>query len=197
MVSKPKPLKSDRKRVKIKSTSDQPKKEPLGKRKKRVERQLEAMVKALIFWRDAQECVQKSTDGHRCGNGLMWGHYIAQGQSAWLRYDLSNVFVQCGNHNQLDYRGDKSYSVWYISTFGLQASIDLEKERDEHRGKTRSLTELEEMLDKCASMFIIVSARYKTFGLDDLADYFMDRVVPDIKGLLNESSNNDRSTSRQ
>lgn len=147
-IGKPKPTKAGRKAmVKSPILPPKPKKVPVAKRKKILCKQLEAIVKEIIFWRDEQMCVQGATDGHRCGNGLMWGHYIAQGQSAWLRYELGNVFVQCGNHNQLDYRGDKSYSTWFADTFGVVAAKALDAERDAHRGKdNRTVIELEAML---------------------------------------------------
>jgi hypothetical protein len=142
MVSKPKPLHEKKKRKSTKS------------RRAILEKQIEDVVKLIIFWRDNQQCVQVNQDGHRCGNGLMWGHYIAQKQSNWLRLELGNVFVQCGNHNQLDFRGDKSYSAWFISTFGIEAAQAMEAERDSHRGsKKRSIPELEELLKKYDELY--------------------------------------------
>ena len=132
MVAKPKPTKQPKKKRK------------LSNGRKVLEQQLEAMVKQLIFWRDGQECVQKSQGG--CGNGLMWGHYIAQGQSSWLKYDLGNVFVQCGNHNLLDYHGDKSYSTWYHNTFGTNSAELLDRDKREHKNTRLSMVELRELL---------------------------------------------------
>lgn len=136
--AKPKPVRqksgTSRKSGKVKS------------RRKILEQQLEAMVKQIIFWRDGQECVQHGLDGARCGNGLMWGHYVAQKQSHWLKYDLGNVFVQCGNHNLLDHNGDKSYSVWFANTFGQEAANATVMCGIEHRGIKRTIAELEEML---------------------------------------------------
>jgi hypothetical protein len=154
-IGKPKPTKATRaKLVKSPILPPKPKKVPVAKQRKKLCKQLEAIVKEIIFWRDSQVCVQAATDGHRCGNGLMWGHYIAQKQSAWLRYELGNVFVQCGSHNQLDYRGDKSYSTWFMETFGVAAAKALEAERDTHRdGKQRSVIELEELLAKYDNLF--------------------------------------------
>jgi len=135
---KPKPVKEKK-----------PRKAKRVSRRKILEQQLKDMVIAIIFWRDGQECVQKPSDGARCGNGLAWGHYIAQGQSAWLRYDLGNVFVQCGNHNLLDYNNDKSYSAWFTLTFGEDAVRAMDAERAAHSGKShgqRTIDELETML---------------------------------------------------
>ena len=119
---------------------------PVEKQRKRLEKQIEGIVKLIIFWRDGQQCVQRNADGARCGNGLMWGHYIAQKQSHWLKYDLGNVFVQCGSHNYLDFHGDKSYGVWFISTFGVDAAQAMENERNARRGHKHTIDELETML---------------------------------------------------
>jgi len=125
-----------------------PRKAKVMPRRKQLEQQLKAMVIAIIFWRDGQECVQKATDGAKCGNGLAWGHYQSQGQSAWLRYDLGNVFVQCGNHNLLDKNGDKSYATWFVSTFGQAAAEAVQAEARAHSGgKQRTIQELEELLE--------------------------------------------------
>jgi len=123
-----------------------------AERRKILCKQLEGMVKAIIFWRDGQECVQKLDSG--CGNGLMWGHYIAQGQSAWLRYDLGNVFVQCGNHNLRDYNGDKSYATWFNETFGTKAAKYMDLQKFAHSGgKQRTVQELEEMLTRYDALY--------------------------------------------
>src|SRR5688500_10099227 len=117
LIQKLKPAKSDRKAKKASEFK------PVTPKRKDLEKQLEAMVKLIIFWRDGLECVQKEQDGIRCGgNGLGWGHYIAQKQSDWLRYDLGNVFVQCSSHNKLDYHGDKTYGLWFDQTFGVYAA---------------------------------------------------------------------------
>lgn len=135
MTAKPKPEKQKRPSCKRSKSS-----------RAILEKQLEAIVKLIIFWRDGQECVQVRQDGGRCGNGLMWGHYIPQKQSHWLKFDLGNVFVQCGSHNNLDYRGDKSYSLWFISTFGTKAAEAMERAREFGRGNKRSIADLQEML---------------------------------------------------
>jgi len=134
MISKPKPTKKPKvKRVKVQQ------------RRKLLCKQIEAIVKLIIFWRDGQVCVQHMDNN--CGNGLMWGHYVAQGQSAWLRYDLGNVFVQCGNHNLRDHNGDKSYAYWFVKTFGIKAAEHIELQKTKHAGgKQRTVQELEEML---------------------------------------------------
>lgn len=144
MPPKPKPTRSTRSRIKVKATTDQPKKEPMGKRKKRVEKQLEAIVKLLIAWRDGQECVMKGRG--KCGNGLMWNHLVSQKQSAWLKYDLGNVFWGCGIHNLQDFRGSTVMPAWFASMFGSLALDTMDLTRDMHVGDKHSLTELEDML---------------------------------------------------
>lgn len=127
-----------------------PVKEKKSKRKltmnrKTLEGQLKAMVYQIIMWRDGQDCVQKGMG--ECKNGLSWGHYVAQGQSAWLRYDLGNVHVQCGSHNLRDYNNDKSYSLWFNRKFGLDCSEALDRERAEHSRQDHPIYELREMLE--------------------------------------------------
>ena len=108
-------------------------------------------------------------DGWRCGNGLMWGHYIAQGQSSWLKYDLGNVFVQCGNHNGLDHNGDKSYAVWFVSTFGVEVARAMDAERDAHREKSgakqRTIQELEELLAHYDALY---ETRYGSYEFGEM-----------------------------
>ncbi len=120
---------------------------PAEKRRKILEKQVENMVKAIIAWRDGQVCVMGSIDGARCGNGLMWSHFIAQGQSNWMRLDLGNVFWGCGCHNLLDKFGDPILGMWVQNTFGLMAVMALRDEAKKHvNGKKRTEYELEEML---------------------------------------------------
>lgn len=132
---KPKPVKQ----AKVKRV-------PIAKRRKILEKQIEAIVKMIIAWRDGQVCVMGSIDGSRCGNGLMWNHYIAQGQSSWMRHDIGNVFWGCGNHNQLDKYGDPILGIWVQKTFGSVTVIALRDEAKAHVGKKRTEYELEELL---------------------------------------------------
>lgn len=142
MAPKPKPTKADR-----------PKKQKVSKPKRQIlEKQLKAIVYEIIFWRDGQACVQHNQGG--CGGKLVWGHYIAQGQSAWLRNDLGNVFVQCDNHNLRDFRGDKSYATWFMAMFGVKAAQAMDAVKAEHSGKNKqSIPELEEMLAHYDDLF--------------------------------------------
>jgi len=133
---KPKPTK----KAKVKKKASKP-------RAKILEKQIEEIAKLIIFWRDGQDCVMKQMDGGRCGNGLMWNHFIAQKQSNWLRLDLGNVFCGCGNHNFLDFRGDKTLSIWFMKTFGTYTAEAMNKEKIAHSGgKKRTVAELEELL---------------------------------------------------
>lgn len=113
-----------------------------------LEQQVENIVKLLICWRDAQECVMKQIDGIRCGNGLMWNHYIPQGQSHWMKYDLGNAFWGCGNHNLLDKEGDPTLGIWVQMTFGSNVVLTLQAEARIHSGNKLQRTEqdLEELL---------------------------------------------------
>lgn len=120
---------------------------PAEKRRKILEKQIEAIVKLIIFWRDGQQCVMGKLDGARCGNGLMWNHFIAQGQSNWMRLDLGNVYCGCGSHNLLDKFGDPILGMWVQDTFGLPVVMALRNEAKAHvNGKKRTEHELEEML---------------------------------------------------
>lgn len=122
------------------------KREPIAKRRRILEKQIEAIVKLIIAWRDGQVCVMGNLDGSRCGNGLMWNHYIAQVQSPWMRHDLGNVFWGCGNHNLLDKHGDPILGIWVQKTFGSVAVISLRNEAKSHVGKKRTEFELEKLL---------------------------------------------------
>jgi hypothetical protein len=132
---KPKPIKQTKaKRV------------PIEKQRKKLERQIEDIVKLIIFWRDGQSCVMSKMDGARCGNGLMWNHFIGQKQSHYLRLDLGNVFCGCGNHNMLDFHGDKTLSIWFMQTFGVQTAAALNQQKLLHAGHKWQLDELELLL---------------------------------------------------
>jgi hypothetical protein len=137
ITPKPKPKKAK----KAKRTLPKP-------RRKILEKQVEAMVKQIIAWRDGQVCVMGSIDGARCQNGLMWNHLIAQGQSSWLKFDLGNVFWGCGNHNLLDKLGDKVLAEWFVNTFGAKCltALRVEATKAKNEKRTRKTFELEEML---------------------------------------------------
>lgn len=123
-----------------------PKRVPVEKRRKRLEKQIADIAKLIIFWRDGQVCVMGGVDGGRCGNGLMWNHVISQSQSSWLRIDLGNIVCGCGNHNLLDFHGDKTLTLWYCQKFGVPALQALQKAAREHAGQKRTEEELEAIL---------------------------------------------------
>lgn len=106
-----------------------------------LEQQVEDTIKLIICWRDSQECVMKDIDGGRCGNGLMWNHYIAQKQSHWMKYDLGNAYWGCGNHNLLDKNGDPTLKIWVQKTFGTSVVLALQAEARAHSGNKLQRTE--------------------------------------------------------
>ena len=135
IISKPKPTREAKtKRV------------PIEKQRKRLEKQIEEIGKLIMYWRDGQQCVMSQIDGARCGNGLMWNHFIGQKQSHYLRLDLGNFFCGCGNHNMLDFHGDKTLSIWFMQTFGVQTAAALNKQKLEHAGHKWQIHELESLL---------------------------------------------------
>jgi hypothetical protein len=136
MNPKPKPLKADR-----------PRKKKTSKPYRAIlEKQVEAVLKEIIFWRDSQVCVMGEIDGGRCGNGLMWNHVIAQGMSSWMKLEIGNVYVGCGSHNLLDKMGDKTIAAWLSSTFGAGALGALQAEMMAHHKQRRNVVELECLL---------------------------------------------------
>ena len=140
---------------------------PENSRRKRkwIEAQLKEMVKAIISWRDGQMCVEADVDGSRCGNGLMWGHFITQHASPWLRYNLSNVFWQCGNHNLIHDKHDLTYRIWYAAKFGDFSRNMIEREAAEHIGKKQKMYELEEMLERYIAMY---ETRYGSYEIEEM-----------------------------
>lgn len=135
-----------------------PVKQPKGKRvtspsrRAILEKQLEAIVKMIVFWRDGSQCVLQNIDGHRCGGKMNWGHFIPRARSKYLKYDLA-TFVQCDSHNLIhDSRktggGDPIFGLWFAKTFGVEALQAMSNAQREHLGANgkHSIPELEEML---------------------------------------------------
>jgi hypothetical protein len=118
-----------------------------------LEKQIEAVLKLLICWRDGGDCVMKSIDGVRCGNGLMWNHLIPQKQSHWLKLEIGNVFWGCGSHNMLDFHGDKTLALWFVKTFSVDALEALQAEARKHTGHKRTVQELEHLLDYYTELY--------------------------------------------
>uniref|UniRef100_A0A6M3LTC2 Uncharacterized protein n=1 Tax=viral metagenome TaxID=1070528 RepID=A0A6M3LTC2_9ZZZZ len=120
------------------------------RRRKVLEVQLEAIVKMLVFWRDASQCVLVDIDGGRCRGKLNWGHFIPRARSKYLKYDLA-TFVQCDAHNLIhDSRktggGDPIFGLWFASRFGLDALERISQVQREHIGDKYTVPELEELL---------------------------------------------------
>lgn len=119
---------------------------PVEKRRRKLEKQIEEIGKLIMYWRDDQQCVMSKMDGARCGNGLMWNHFIGQNQSRYLRLDLGNFFCGCGNHNMLDFHGDKTLSIWFMQTFGVRTAAILNQQKLIHAGHKWQIDELEMLL---------------------------------------------------
>jgi hypothetical protein len=101
------------------------KRPPKGKRnvltRKQVVVEIELIHHEIVHWRDGLQCVLRNVDGRHCGGGPQWGHVIPQGQSAFLKWNLSNVFDQCRDHNGIHTRDQSTYHDWYVQTFGANA----------------------------------------------------------------------------
>lgn len=148
------------------------KRQPVAKRRRVLEKQLEDIVKLIIAWRDGQVCVMGQMDGARCGNGLMWNHFIAQGQSGWMRIDLGNVYWGCGSHNLLERFGDPILGMWVQDTFGIAAVKALREEAKAHTTKNktgkRTEQELEELLARYDELY--QNRFYVNLDLDSLIE---------------------------
>lgn len=136
----PKPMKDDREKKKKISLP----------RRKILEAQLEAIVKAIVFWRDGGQCILRDIDGVMCRGKMDWGHFIPRNKSKFLKYDLA-TFVQCDGHNFIhDSKkagGDPIFGLWISKTFGINALAALHQTQREHtKGKIQTIPELEEML---------------------------------------------------
>ncbi len=141
ILAKPKPTKEKKSR-KVRVVSN----------RKKLEGQLEAIVKQIVFWRDGGQCVLSEIDGGRCRGIMNWGHFIPRNKSKYLKYDLA-TFVQCQGHNMMHDSsktggGDPIFGLWFAKTFGLETLEALSKEQREKqndKGK-HTIAELEEML---------------------------------------------------
>ena len=142
MPSKPKPPK----RVKGKRRA--------MPRRKQLEQQLEAVVKLIVFWRDAQACVLADIDGGRCRGDIQWGHFIPRKSSKYLKFDLA-TFSQCRGHNFLHDKNDPIFGIWFGKTFGLAAQEALSVEQRAHTGANydQTVDDLEAMLARYLELF--------------------------------------------
>ena len=58
------------------------------------------------------------------------------------------------------------------------------------------INQLEECLDKCLKSFILLKSTFKNIGLTKTTLIIEDMIIPEIEKVLNESSNNNSTTSR-
>lgn len=114
----------------------------LAERKKQVQR----VVNKYIRLRDADDgCI---SCGNKNASSYDAGHYINQGSSGALRYNLDNIHKQCSfkcNHNL---SGNKiEYRINLVKKIGLEEVEWLEKHRhDTHRYTREELDVIEEMI---------------------------------------------------
>lgn len=137
---KPKPLKGER----------EPKHKPSKPRRNILEAQLETIVKMIVFWRDAGQCVLADIDGVRCRGKSNWGHFVPRARSKYLKYDLA-TFVQCDGHNLIhDSKktggGDPIFGLWFAKTFGVDTLEAISQMQRDHIGDKFTVPELEELL---------------------------------------------------
>jgi len=122
------------------------------KRRKLLEKEVEALMRELVWWRDGSRCVLAEIDGKKCGNGIQWGHFIPRSRSAYMVYILGNSFCQCGNHNLMHKHEDPVFGVWYSGTFGQAASEAILADVRAHAGKKPAEWELQEWIDELRSL---------------------------------------------
>lgn len=135
-----------------------PTKQPKGKkltapkRRKLLEKELESLMRELVWWRDGSTCVLKDIDGSKCGNGTQWGHFVPRSRSSYLVYRLGNSYVQCGNHNLMHHHEDPVFGVWYSGTFGQAAAEAILADVRAHKGKKPVEWELQEWIDELKAL---------------------------------------------
>jgi hypothetical protein len=122
------------------------------KRRKLLEKEVESLMRELVWWRDGSACVMRHIDGARCGGGIQWVHFIARSKSAYLVYILGNTFCGCANHNGLDHWGDDVMSVWFSGEFGSAAHKAIWQEARDHVGKKPAEWELQEWIDELKAL---------------------------------------------
>lgn len=123
MVAKPKPTKADRPKKRKKKTPRQ-----------LITRDLDTIVREIVFLRDNQSAplVYKAaldaqgayeyTVNH--SGTPQPGHVISRAKMA-VRWDLRNVHKQDASDNLLHEFYPEVYNQWYINTFGLESWNDL------------------------------------------------------------------------
>ena len=155
----PKPVKQKRK-----------KRAPNPNSQKELEKRLEALVRKIVFWRDSGKCIEADIDGGRCSDVLQWGHWIARKQSAWMKLTLA-TFVQCSNHNGLEYHGDKTMTKVVSRLLG-QTWIDrVTDEQMAHRGQKPNVDDLKARIQICEMLWEHRPIVYDTARLLELGYY--------------------------
>lgn len=109
---------------------------PLPKLKK----QVQTIVNAYVRERDAElGCISCGTEN------AQWnaGHYIAQGSSGLLRYNLKNLNKQCVSCNLFKHGNLVEYRIGLVNKIGEKEVRELESKRHEIHVWTRE--ELEDI----------------------------------------------------
>lgn len=121
---------------------------PLPKLKK----QVQTIVNAYVRERDAGlNCI---SCGKNCGP-VQCGHYISQGSSGALRYNLDNLNVQGAGCNMYKHGNLIMYRQNLIKKIGVERVEYLEEHMHDVKKWTRS--ELEDILNSC---------KLKTYGVE-------------------------------
>lgn len=136
-----------------------------SKRKKLLERVIEAKIRDIIQWRDGNECVMKARGGGKCHGFLCINHYIPRNLSAFLKYDLGNVFWGCQNHNLLDHLGHPCMSSWFAFTFGEDCVKAMDKAQIDNVHSRRSVANLWDMLEHYKKLY---ENRYIVHGFEEM-----------------------------
>lgn len=144
MPSVPKPTRSQRQRVKAKRKQKTP--------RQKLIKALDAIVKEIVFERDAQAVplVYRDLIDEETGQPRQMktdvehpGHIITRARIS-VRWDLRNVHRQNAAHNFLHEYYPEVYNQWYIKTFGLESWNELVN--DSKLVSSYSTAELETLL---------------------------------------------------
>jgi len=138
--------------------------------RKLLEKEIEKLSRELCSWL-WPECAFKDYDGGRCGGVLQWSHIISRRKSPYLTYAIGNTVMGCSHHNGLDHWGDKYISGWYVSRFGGDAWIALERESVSHIGKLPAEWELQEWIERYKFLLDDRPVLYTTDLLVELGYY--------------------------
>jgi hypothetical protein len=154
-----------------------PAKQKKGKRvkyaspRKRMEIELEALLRELCNWRDGGACVLRQIDGGRCGGSIQWGHFLARQRSSYLVFAIGNSFCQCANHNLLHKVGDHIFGLWYDIQFGTDAHNALLDCARRSVGKKPTIWELQDWIARVKYLLDDRPALYTLAHLVELGYY--------------------------